>query len=285
MDVPSLWQELEGSLTPLLAGFRAKRSLRVEQKADATLLSEADEAVQAQIISCIRAADPDGLIIGEEGAHGPDVLHGRRVSGRVWIIDPVDGTAQFVTHEGREFCSVVCLVEDRKPVAAFVLAPEIGPARSSVCVRLSGPGALIEINGEPATGLSMSGQPQSVSVTRSSGTQARAYEGMLLARGYRLKTRTTSQTLDMVRTCVDLAPYTDPALESFGLFYREQQKVWDGVAGMCLALAAGLYVGDGNGRERTEIEIALDAADPVFDSTLIASDSVARQIVTGASST
>lgn len=61
--------ELEGALTPMLAGFRAKRSLRVEQKADATLLSEADEDVQAQIIKCIRAADPDGLIIGEEGAH------------------------------------------------------------------------------------------------------------------------------------------------------------------------------------------------------------------------
>lgn len=278
-----MWQELEGALTPMLAGFRAKRSLRVEQKADATLLSEADEAVQAQIIKCIRAADPDGLIIGEEGAHGPDILHGRRLSGRVWIIDPIDGTAQFVVPEGREFCSVVCLVEDKRPVAAFVLAPEIGPGRSPVYVQLSGPGALIEVNGEPAIGRAISGQPQSVSVTRSSGTRARAYEAELLARGYQLKTRTTSQTLDMVRTCVDLAPYTDPALEPFGLFYREQQKVWDGVAGMCLAHAAGLYVGDGNGRERTEIEIALDAADPVFDSTLIASDAVARQIVVGTS--
>jgi len=106
----------------MLAGFRAKRSLRVEQKADATLLSEADEAVQAQIIKCIRAAYPDGLIIGEEGAHGPAILHRRRLSGRVWIIDPIDGTAQFVMHEGREFCSVVCLVEDKRPVAAFVFS-------------------------------------------------------------------------------------------------------------------------------------------------------------------
>jgi len=50
------------------------------------------------------------------------------------------------------------------------------------------------------------------------------YQGELLARGYRLKTRTTSQTLDMVRTCVDLAPYTDPALESFGLFYANSRR-------------------------------------------------------------
>lgn len=282
MEIPTLWQELEGTLTPMLAGFRAKRSLRVEEKADATLLSEADEAVQTQIIRCIRAVDPDGLIIGEEGAHGPDALVGRGRSGRAWIIDPIDGTAQFVRQEGREFCSVVCLVEDKMPVAALVLAPEIGHDRSPVCIRLCGPGQPIEVNGEAPVGLSLSGQPQSVSVTRSSGTQARAYEGELSARGYQLKTRTTSQTLDMVRTCVDLAPYTDPVLGSFSLFYRERQKLWDGVAGMCLAYAAGIYVGDGAGRERAEIEIALDGADPVFDSMLIASDPVAREIVVGA---
>ena len=277
-----MWQELEGVLTPILAGFRSKRSLRVERKADASLLSEADEAVQDQIIRCVRAADPDGVILGEEGAYGPDLLLGSSASGRAWIIDPIDGTAQFVAREGREFCSVVCLVEGKKPVAAFVLAPEIGPDRSAVCVRLSGPGEGIEINGRRVASLAASGQPQMLSVTRSSGTQARAFEQELLARCFRLKTRTTSQTLDMVRTCVDLAPFTKPALEPFGLFYRERQKVWDGVAGMCFAYAAGLYVGDGAGRARAEVDIALDLADPVFDSTLIASDSVAAQIVVGA---
>jgi 3'(2'), 5'-bisphosphate nucleotidase len=71
-------------------------------------LSEADEAVQAEIIRCVRAVDPDGVILGKEGAHGPDLLRGRGLSGRAWIIDPIDGTAQFVNSEGREFCSVVC---------------------------------------------------------------------------------------------------------------------------------------------------------------------------------
>jgi 3'(2'), 5'-bisphosphate nucleotidase len=267
----------------MLAGFRSKRSLWVEQKPDKTLLSEADEAVQEQIIKCVRAADPDGLIIGEEGVHGADVLHGSGPSDRLWIIDPIDGTAQFVDRSGREFCSVVCLVENKMPVAAFVLAPEIGPDRGPVCISLSGRNEPILINGRRASGPSLSGQPQSVSVTRSSGTSARPYESKLSAHGYQLKVRTTSQTLDMVRTCIDIAPFTDPALESFGLFYRERQKVWDGAAGICLAYAAGLYVGDGAGRERTAIDIALDAADPVFDSTLVASDAVVAQIVVEAS--
>jgi 3'(2'), 5'-bisphosphate nucleotidase len=164
-----------------------------------------------------------------------------------------------------------------------VLAPEIGPDRSPVCLRLNGPGGAIEINGKQVANLSMAVKPQMVSVTRSSGTQERAFERELTARGYRLKTRTTSQTLDMVRSCVDLSSFTEPALEPFGLFYRRRQKVWDGAAGMCFAYAAGLYVADGTGRARAGIDIALDLADPVFDSTLIASDPVAAEIVVAAS--
>ncbi len=281
VDVPALWQELEDVLTPALARFRSKRSLRVERKADATLLSEADGAVQDLIIKAVRAVDPDGVILGEEGAHGPDLLRGRGVSGRTWIIDPIDGTQQFVASGGREFCSVVCLVEDKVPVAAFVLAPEIGFDRSPVCVRLSGPGEAIEINGDRVSTVAASTQQRLLSVTRSSGTEPRPYEQALSAKGYRLKTRTTSQTLDMVRTCVDLTPFTDPPLEPFGLFFRERQKIWDGAAGMCLAYAAGLHVGDGAGGARTEIDIALDLDDPVFDGTLITSDAVAAHILVG----
>lgn len=279
MDVASLWQELENVLLPTFRGFRSRLgSLRVEEKADRTLLSEADLAVQKQIIRCIRAIDPDGLIVAEESTQLLGSLP--EANGRVWIIDPIDGTSQFVAPDGREFCSVVSLIEDREPVATFVLAPEIGPDRSPVTVRVTGQGKPTEINGERASGISTSTQPRQVSVTRSSGTQPRGYEEILLARGYHLKTRTTSQTLDMVRTCVDLAPFTDPALESFGLFYRERQKVWDGAAGICLANAVGgLFVGDGTGKERTTVNIALDAAEPQFDSTLIASDPDAARIV------
>jgi 3'(2'), 5'-bisphosphate nucleotidase len=283
VEIASLWQELERVLTPMLAEFRSRRSLRVEQKADATLLSEADEAVQAQIIRCVRAVDPDGVILGEEGAHGPDLLHGRSLSGRTWIIDPIDGTAQFVNSEGREFCSVVCLVEDRRPVAAFVLTPAIGPGCTPVCIRLSGPSEAIEVNGKQVGSLAKADRAYMVSMTRSSGTPERACERELAAHGYRLKTRTTSQTLDMVRACVDLSPFTEPALEPFGLFYRERQKIWDGAAGLCFAYAAGLFVADGTGRARTEIDIALDLVDPVFASTLIATDSVAAEIVVAAS--
>jgi hypothetical protein len=58
VGISSVWQELEVVLTPMLTGFRSGRALRVKRKADSTLLSEADEAAQAEIIRVLpRAAD------------------------------------------------------------------------------------------------------------------------------------------------------------------------------------------------------------------------------------
>ncbi|MGH3913529.1 MAG: inositol monophosphatase family protein [Pseudonocardiaceae bacterium] len=183
-------------------------SLHVERKSDTTLLSEADIAIETQIIACIRAREPEAVIIAEESAHLLSVRGEPNSAERIWIIDPIDGSAQFVAEDRREFCTVVCLVERRRPVAAYVLAPELGPQRSPVSIRYHGVGSVIEVNGWSVSGLSPADNLKLLSVTRSSGSEPRPYEPMLTSRGYELKTKTTSQTLDMVRSCVDLSPFT-----------------------------------------------------------------------------
>ncbi|MGH3930890.1 MAG: inositol monophosphatase family protein [Pseudonocardiaceae bacterium] len=283
MELAALWQDLDDLLVPTLRQYRSQLgSLHVERKSDTSLLSEADVAIEAQIIACIRAREPEAIIIAEESAHLPSVRGGPDGAERIWIIDPIDGTAQFVAEDRREFCTVVCLVEQRRPVAAYVLAPELGPQRSPVSVRYHGVGSHIQVNGRSVSGLSPADDLKLLSVTRSSGSEPRPYEPVLTSRGYALKTRTTSQTLDMVRSCIDPSPFTEPSLPAFGLFYREQQKLWDGAAGMCLAQAAGLTVLDGAGTERTTIDVALDVAEPLFESTLVAADETAAQVVISA---
>lgn len=268
MDVGALWDDLEDTLPPLLGRFRAcLDDLDVSTKADHTLLSEADIAVQEHIVSMILAADPGAYIVAEEERDTPDG-HTTNRSNRTWIIDPIDGTAQFVRPDGVEFCSVVCLLEKQRPVAAFVLAPELGPGRSVIRVSVDADGHPIEVNGHMA-GVRSSDEPLRASVTRSSGTSPRPWEQTLVDAGFELKTRTTSQTLDMVRTCVDLSEVTEPRLNQFALFYRESQKVWDGVAGMCLAQASGLRVSDRNGVDRPVIDLDLAVAEPQFPSTLV----------------
>ncbi|MFE9324504.1 inositol monophosphatase family protein [Nocardia sp. NPDC052278] len=40
-----------------------------------------------------------------------------------WVIDPIDGTSQFVFPEGREFCSVVCRLDAGVPSDASASTP------------------------------------------------------------------------------------------------------------------------------------------------------------------
>lgn len=276
MDIEALWDELETSLTPLLLEFRSRLdSLDISQKPDHTLLTAADIAVQEHIVARILAHDPGASIVAEEAGDQPG---GTATSQRIWIIDPIDGTAEFVRPDRREYCSVVCLLENRQPVAALVVAPQIGAGGRAVSMRVVGPGSSIEVNGQPRLSNSMQA-PLRASVTRSSAAAERPWEKLMADAGFELKTRTTSQTLDMVRTCVDLSQETGAALAPFSLFYREAQKVWDGAAGMCLAQTAGLRVCDGHGRDRHLINLDLRAVEPTFASTLVAAPAIADQFL------
>jgi histidinol phosphatase-like enzyme (inositol monophosphatase family) len=73
-----------------IAREHAARGVSAEQKADDSPVTEADRAVEAFIASALREAFPDDGLLGEEGARA----EGR--SGRRWIIDPIDGTRDFV---------------------------------------------------------------------------------------------------------------------------------------------------------------------------------------------
>jgi fructose-1,6-bisphosphatase/inositol monophosphatase family enzyme len=276
VGIKALWDELETSLPPLLLSFRARLdSLDISTKPDRTLLTAADIAVQEHIVARILAHDPGAMIVAEEAG---DRTGGTVTSQRIWIVDPIDGTAEFVRPDRQEYCSVVCLLDHRRPVAALVVAPQIGTGGTAVSVRVVGPGSPIEVNSKPLLGNPMVA-PLRASVTRSSSAAERPWERLMADAGFKLKTRTTSQTLDMVRTCVDLSQETGGELTPFALFYREKQKVWDGAAGMCLAQTAGLRVCDGRGRDRYIISLDLRAAEPTFASTLVAAPAIAEEFL------
>ena len=266
MDYKALWRNLADSLVPTFESYRADLgSLSVSQKPDKTLLSVADLAVERLIVSTIQLFDPTAVIVAEEGTSA--LPPSRRGDGRIWIIDPIDGTSEFVKQGRREFCSVVCALEDRRPVAAFVLAPELGPQRTPLCVTFTDAHGSVSVNDEVAcVPESSSGH---ASVTQSAGLPAYPFEPTLLRAGYEIKRRTTSQTLDMVRTCLNINPHTDLDLPSFDLFYRRRQKVWDGAAGMCLALTTGRAVIDEGGHARKLIDIDLSTSEPEFPVMLV----------------
>jgi 3'(2'), 5'-bisphosphate nucleotidase len=239
------WQDTAQEIIALVRSFRGElSSLARSPKSDNTLVTEADMAVQDMIIQSIRRFDTDSIVIAEEdGVTG----NGSRVTGSagVWIVDPIDGTSQFVEAEAVEFCTAIARYEGGLPVAALIVAPELGIDRTPIVIEVSIEGNVILVNQEPY-------RPAARELTGCASTTRRPedspclLEECLLDKNYEVKTSATSQTLDMVRTVIDLtalAPHAKP----FDLFHRRRQKLWDGAAGICLAVAAGLTVADENG--------------------------------------
>ena len=92
----------------------------VRAKADQSPVTEADEAADALIHARLSAAFPDTLIVTEERA----ASHVQR-AGRALIVDPLDGTKEFVRRQG-DFTVNIALIEDGVPVFGVVLAPARG---------------------------------------------------------------------------------------------------------------------------------------------------------------
>ncbi len=88
-------------------------------KADKTVVTEADEAAERLLEAAIREADPDAVIVGEEASAAgiqPDACS------RFWLIDPLDGTRDFVDG-GPDYSVNIGLVENGEPVLGLVLHP------------------------------------------------------------------------------------------------------------------------------------------------------------------
>jgi len=95
----------------------------VRGKADASPVTEADERAEALIVPALQALAPDVPVVAEEAvAAGRVPVVGRRF----WLVDPLDGTKEFVSRNG-EFTVNIALIEDGTPRLGVVLAPALGP--------------------------------------------------------------------------------------------------------------------------------------------------------------
>jgi len=91
------------------------------KESETDLVTEADRAAQRRVIEVIEDAYPGDSIVGEED----DALKRVPEAGPAWIIDPIDGTNNFV--DGiRIWGTAVAAVEDGEPVASAVVLPALG---------------------------------------------------------------------------------------------------------------------------------------------------------------
>lgn len=115
----------------ILRHFRPE-GVAADSKADGSPVTEADRAAEAVIERGLAALAPEIPMVGEEAVEAgriPDVG-----GGRFWLVDPLDGTKDFVRGLG-EFTVNIALIQDGRPVLGVVHAPALGTVYRGVVGR------------------------------------------------------------------------------------------------------------------------------------------------------
>lgn len=102
--------------------FQALRSSDIEEKSPGEIVTIADREAEAAITSALLSVRPGSRVVGEEAsAVDPSQLSGLD-QGDVWLVDPLDGTANFAA--GRTpFALMVALLSNGETIAAWMLDP------------------------------------------------------------------------------------------------------------------------------------------------------------------
>lgn len=95
-----------------------RTDLRVETKPDLTPVTEADQATELALRERIASARPDDAIVGEE-------YGGAAATGRRWILDPIDGTKNYVRRVP-VWATLIALADDEAIQVGVVSAPALG---------------------------------------------------------------------------------------------------------------------------------------------------------------
>lgn len=201
---------------------------RVKVKADSSPVSEADEIAELIILEGLARCAPDIPVLAEESS-----ARGIRpaLDGRFILVDPVDGTREFISRNG-EFTVNIALIEAGCPVVGAVYAPALnrlwmGSDRASTCVvepggRLPEPEARTPIAVRPA--------PAGHYVALASRSHCDAATEAFLARlpiGERTSAGSSLKFCRVAEGAADVYPRFGPTME------------WDTAAGDAVLRAAG----------------------------------------------
>ena len=112
----------------------------VAEKAPGDLVTVADRAAEEALTGRLAELLPGSVVVGEEAvAADPSVLRALDGAAPVWIIDPIDGTENFV-HGSPRFSTLVALAQGGRLLASWTYAPAFGTMATAV----AGGGAFVD---------------------------------------------------------------------------------------------------------------------------------------------
>ncbi|MDE2342248.1 MAG: 3'(2'),5'-bisphosphate nucleotidase CysQ [Betaproteobacteria bacterium] len=106
----------------ILAVYEAPEDPQVVRKADDTPLTQADLSAHRVIARGLQALTPSIPVVSEEDEQS---LVFRKSQGQFWLVDPLDGTKEFLARNG-EFTVNIALVVEGEALWGVVVAPELG---------------------------------------------------------------------------------------------------------------------------------------------------------------
>ncbi|MFE6334411.1 inositol monophosphatase family protein [Streptomyces sp. NPDC057806] len=133
--------------------WRKLAAHEVDQKSGPhDLVTDADRKAEQYLTEALGTLLPGSVVVGEEAVHAnPATYEAIQGAAPVWIVDPVDGTRQFVRGE-TGFCTLVALVQGGELLASWTYAP----ARDQLATAVRGRGAYLDgerlHSGAPDTG-------------------------------------------------------------------------------------------------------------------------------------
>ncbi|MGV9564578.1 inositol monophosphatase family protein [Streptomyces sp. NPDC003480] len=139
--------------TEVMPRFRRLAAHEIDEKSGPhDLVTDADRKAEAYLTEVLPKLLPGSVVVGEEAVHAdPAVYDALRGEAPVWIVDPVDGTRQFV-HGDPGFCTLVALAQGGVVRASWTYAP----AQGRLATAIRGGGAFLDgrplRSGSPAPG-------------------------------------------------------------------------------------------------------------------------------------
>lgn len=224
----------------------------VDEKFQAGLVSEADRESEAVIKKIVFEKFPHHQILGEEtGLSGVEAT-----DGSIWMIDPLDGTTNYV-HRVPFFCSSLGFEVQGQLLAAVIDAPILGWRYEAI----RGGGAFLN------------GNPISIS-------QRTKFRDGLFATGFSSSDHTLDEQMELVSHVIRNArgirrlgaAALDLCLVAEGVFdgfWERNLQPWDTAAGVLIAREAGAIVTDFTGRSFEPRHRSVVCATPTQHSELM----------------
>jgi len=205
----------------------AERSI-ASKSTPTDLVSEADLASERAIRELLARRRPDDGFVGEEGTHSDGS------SGLSWVVDPLDGTVNFLFGIP-QWCVSVAVRDQQGTIAGAVYDPnrdELFSATRHVRATLSGPDRILEL----------SGTSRESALESAMVATGFAYDAAVRAAQARVLARIVPRVRDVRRLGSAALDLTWTAAGRYDAYFERTVKQWDIAAGALICERAGLRV-------------------------------------------